>query len=384
MRHRTFTRTTHSLAPLLQAFLRLPLGVQLFLVLLVLAGLWISWRYERTTVSPPPAPVSEVETAGDVLFCHWNFENLFDDHDDPRRQVDEEYDNWFARDAAARQLKYQRLAEALLRLGGGRGPDIIAGNEVESLRAAELLREELNRRLSAEAPPYAYVVMLELRDAGRHIGPCVISRLPLRQPQLLGRRQRILEVTVSVHGKELVVINSHWTSQLSDKGDDPSRGRGAYAAVIGERVRQLYRQQPQIDLLLCGDFNTTPDDPLLREQLGLTGERNELSQPPPKLLGLLVGKSPERFGTIYYSGRLHDGRHYSGPLIYDQIAVSAGLLDQEGWSCLTESIQVPVEGLIRSGSRGRRPWRFGSPGDDPFGRGYSDHFPVTVTLRVQP
>ena len=49
-----------------------------------------------------------------------------------------------------------------------------------------------------------------------------------------------------------------------------------------------------------------------------------------------------------------------------------------------DSVRVPTDGLIRAGSKGRRPWRFGSRNDDAAGRGYSDHFPVMVTLRVAP
>jgi endonuclease/exonuclease/phosphatase family metal-dependent hydrolase len=366
----------------LRLFVQLPPAVQLLIVLVIVLGVWWVWRLETSAVRSHK-PVAE-PLARKILFCLWNFENLFDDHDDPRRPVDEEYDNWFARDSAARQLKYQRVAEALLQLAGGYGPDIIAGNEVESIRAAELLRDELNRRLPAEALSYSHLAMVELSDAGRHLAPCLISRYPLRQAHLLGKRQRILEVTVSAGAQDLIVINSHWTSQLSDKGDDPSRGRGSYAKVIGERVRQLCQQQPNIDLLVCGDFNTSPDDPLLRQHLGITGDPAELQQSPPKLLGLLVGKSPERFGTIYYSGRLANGQHHSGPLIYDQIAVSAGMLDNQAWTCYPESVQVPVEGLMRAGSTGRRPWRFGSAHDNPVGRGYSDHFPVTLVLSVIP
>ncbi|MCS7269932.1 MAG: hypothetical protein NZ703_02505 [Gemmataceae bacterium] len=378
---------SRAIAELLAAFGRLPPAYQAALLLLLVAVGLIYWLVQRHSEQPPASVVPEADAPlpqGDILFCHWNFENLFDDVNDQRRPPDAEYDRWFAQHADIRQLKYSRIAEALLRLGGGRGPDIIAGNEVESRRAAELLRDELNRRRSADTLPYEHLAMIELRDAGRHIAPCVISRLPLRQARLLGHRQRILEVLVSVQGKDLVLINSHWTSQLSDKGNDPGRGRAGYATVIAERFRHWYQQQPAVDLLVCGDFNTTPDDPLLHDRLGLTSNREQLTQAPPRLFGLLNGKSPELYGTIYYTGQLPDGRHFSGPLIYDQIAVSPGLLDDQAWTCLPDTLQVPTHGLIRSGSRGRRPWRFGSPGDDAFGRGYSDHFPVTVVLRLLP
>lgn len=388
MRRRFHRRSAQSWMHLMWAFQRLPPSAQAAVLLVLFIALLIGYLLSpRISDSPAPSdPASQDGVAGgDILFCLWNFENLFDDQDDSRRPVDEEYDNWFARNAPVRQLKYQRLAEALLRFQGGRGPDIIAGNEVESRRAAELLRDELNRRLPPDAPPYRHIAMRELRDAGRHIAPCLISRFPVRQAQLLGRRQRILEAIVTVNGHDLVVINSHWTSQLSDKWDDPHRGRAAYASTIAQRCCYWFQQRPRIDLLLCGDFNTTPDDLLLNQQLGVLPYPSlPTDTDNPRLVGLLQGKAADTFGTHFFTGRLPEGRNFSGPLIYDQIVVSTGLLDTLAWSCLPETLQVPTDGLIRPGSRGRRPWRFGSPGDDPLGRGYSDHFPVLLTLRVQP
>src|SRR5262245_35250591 len=87
------------------------------------------------------------ESADGYLFCFWNVENLFDDREDGRTGADREYDQWFARDPAAQQLKFNHLSDALIGLNGGKGPDILALAEVESVHAAELLRDTLNRRL---------------------------------------------------------------------------------------------------------------------------------------------------------------------------------------------------------------------------------------------
>ena len=39
--------------------------------------------------------------------------------------------------------------------------------------------------------------------------------------------------------------------------------------------------------------------------------------------------------------------------------------------------------LVRPGSTNHAPWRFGNEKDTGSGRGYSDHFPVTVRLKVR-
>src|SRR5258708_5326299 len=116
-----------------------------------------------------PRPVSGQAPADGYLFCFWNVENLFDDHLDHREQKgDREFDTWFARDPQALHQKLDHLSQALIDLNDGKGPDILAVAEVESVRAAELLREALNRRIADPAFSYSSVLMKNL-DAGRHI-----------------------------------------------------------------------------------------------------------------------------------------------------------------------------------------------------------------------
>jgi endonuclease/exonuclease/phosphatase family metal-dependent hydrolase len=364
-----------ALEQLITAFMRLPFRMRLVLISVVLVGglvfliaYWICTRHPEQHSSAPDSIGPKT-----VLLCHWNLENLFDDRDDRRRQPDEEYDQWFVNDPEARTWKYKRISDALLELNAGKGPDLIIGNEVESYRAAEILRDALNAKLPAGATPYGHVAMKEL-NAGRHIAPCVISRYPLSGAKLLGRRQRILEVHVVANGHDLRLIASHWTSKLSDQGADESRGRFGYANVIYEEYREAIREQPTVDLLVCGDFNDIPESDPVAGHLHVSADPHMVTptENPPRLFGLLSGKSPGAFGTHYFNG----------PVIYDQIAISPGLLDPFGWQYLADSVQVPTSGLIRSGSTARRPWRFGSKTDSAINRGFSDHFPVIATLKV--
>ncbi len=326
-------------------------------------------------VNVQPAPVAFPPGSRTVEFCVWNMENLFDDRDDKRRTVDEEYDNWFARNAEDRRRKYEKLAGWLLKQNEGRGPDVIVGIEIESYRAAQLLQEQLNAGLPASADRYEHVVMKEL-DAGRYIAPCVISRYPLSGAALHGRLLRILEVRVTVNGHDLTVIASHWTSQLSDDGSKQSSGRNRYATVIADLYRSAIRANPKVDFLVCGDFNDTPESEPVLNKLRMIGDARRVTADadPPRLFGLLSGKDPAEYGTHFYNR----------PLIYDQIGISPGLLDNHGWGYVPDSVRVPTDGLVRFGSRGRRPWRYGSERDDALGRGFSDHFPVLATFRVSP
>jgi hypothetical protein len=89
-------------------------------------------------------------------------------------------------------------------------------------------------------------------------------------------------------------------------------------------------------------------------------------------VNLFAGKDAQAgFGTHFYGGRWE---------IFDQIAISPGLLDGQGWSCDPQSVRT-VNTLFQPGDKKRRPWRFGTE-RDRHPRGASDHFPVTVRLSV--
>lgn len=335
-----------------------PLQVLLPLILLLAALLWYSTQPTQTITVPP----------GDFLFCFWNVENFFDNQDDRRNRIDEEYDNWFAQDSQAFQLKLQKLTDVLLNMNDGKGPDILALAEVESQLAAEQLKDALNARLPKEASPYVHVLMDEVK-VGRHIAPAIITRLPVIQDRTrqYDKRRRILEGRLKVNGKELVVIAAHWTSRV----EGGAEGRAAYADLIYGHYKAMYLSNPNVDVLICGDFNDNPEDVSVTEHLHATGKLALVrGSSEPLLYNLMADKDRQQYGTHYYQG-WHT---------FDQLIVSPGMLDGQGWMCAPSSVQVVK--LSRPKDKLGRPWRFGSRSDDPSQRGYSDHFPVTLTLSV--
>jgi len=302
--------------------------------------------------------------------------------------VDEQYDNAFATNGKLRDLKYDRISTALLRMNDGKGPDVIACAEVESVRAAEMLKEALNMKLAAAKKDaklqYKFVAMQNL-DAGRHIAPCVISRVnvDVRSVRLVKKPLRILETHLYVNNSDLCILAAHWTSQLQQRdGTDGDSGREKYANALYERFRELNKRSLDADVLVCGDFNDTPDADPVRKNLGAIADKSKVkpSNDPnnePFLLNLMGGKDPTKYGTIWYSGR---------PLIYDQICVSPGMLNSKGWGVDPDSVATITKDLMRGGATRREPWRFGDPDRDlrDSERGFADHFPIVVKLKVQP
>jgi len=296
---------------------------------------------------------------------------LFDDREDDRLQgSDREFDHWFAGDPAALKLKLSHLSEALVEMNGHRGPDIIALAEVESQNAAELLRDALNSKLSDSSMHYSHVLFKDPKG-GRHIATAIITRLPVKgdRTQLHGHRLRILEGHIEVNGHDLVVLATHWTSRLTDK---TGTQRAKYADQIYGVFNAMYHSNPQVDFLVGGDFNDPPDAPSVTDHLRAGGDLDAVrSSGKPLLLDVFAGPTFSHHGTHFGEGKWY---------IFDQIVVSPGLLDCKGWSCDLASAQI-VNTLFRPGDKRRLPWRFGN--SHAKDHGYSDHFPVTVRLKVE-
>jgi endonuclease/exonuclease/phosphatase family metal-dependent hydrolase len=341
--------------------LRIPLIVLVYLAIPLFLGA-CAW--------PPP---SEVQTGpGEYLFCHWNVENFFDDKPAKRHfKADQEFDTWFSSDPKIFQEKLDKLTEALLKMNGGKGPDVLSIVEVETPRAAEKLMDALNAKLQA-ADHYKHVLMKEL-DAGRHIAPAIITRLAVNENKttLHGHQQRILEGRVLAGGKELIVLSSHWTSRITEGSE---KGRAHYADTLYQTYKDYCEKDRAAAILVCGDFNDTPQDDSVVKHLHSSSDVNEVrpSTAQPLLFNLFGRKDAAGgYGTYYYNGKW---------TIFDQILVSPTMLGTSGWVCEPDTAAT-FNSLYRSGDIHKRPWRFGEE-NNKGPRGYSDHFPVTVKLRV--
>jgi endonuclease/exonuclease/phosphatase family metal-dependent hydrolase len=312
--------------------------------------------------------------AGTYTFCFWNVENLFDDRNDGRTGPgDNVYDPWMADSAEARERKLGRLCEVLLgeELNGGKGPDVIALCEVESDRATELLQSALNARLTDAKLRYGARAFAGA-GSGRHIGPALISRLPIEHDRTRqlgeGQRLRIMETRVKAAGQPLAVIASHWSSRVSDK---TGAGRAKYADVIHGRFRQLYEASAAARLVVCGDFNDDPTDPNLTERLKAVGDA-EAARGGGKLFDPFFALFEQGKKTLAHEGKGH---------LFDHICLSPGLLGGEGWSYVEGSARIVPMFANRNG----RPIPFGGKSATKGwgARGASDHFPVVVQLRVR-
>jgi endonuclease/exonuclease/phosphatase family metal-dependent hydrolase len=354
------------------------------LILLSVVGVlvlgYFVWTYWPKGETPPPPIVGDGRPAT-FLFCSWNVENLFDDADDARNRDDME--DWFGTDPAAFQSKLDRLAEGLLKMNGGVGPDVACLVEVESERAATALMDKVNSRLEATGygdRKYTHVLFKE-SVTDRRTAPAILTRLGVNADRTgkIGnpsRNGRILEGHLHYNGHKLVVIAAHWTSRLTDGKEDAHR-RLSYANDCYTRVRAILHENPDADVIVCGDFNDQYRDQSMRVGLKATNDPYVVgySLEEPRVLALFANWARDRepTGTVF-------NRDHGGWAVFDHICVTRGLLNPGGWSCDPASAMVFAPDEFRFQSRDREPFRYGGPSTKE--RGFSDHFPVTTQLNV--
>ena len=323
-------------------------------------------------------------SSGDYLFCFWNTENFFDNKVNGwRTESDKDFDRWFADNNALFEQKVKNLTEVLAALNDGKGPDILALAEVEvDSRAAEALKESLNKAIKPYATPYQHILMKN-PHGGRNIATALLTRLPVvaNRTQLIGSRLRILEGHIEGNGRDLAVLATHWTSRVSDKVGE---GRDKYADQIYGRFRAMHKSNPDVALLICGDFNDNPDDASVAKHLHASGALPsvEAGGDPPLLYDLFANswsqKKSAGFGTHFYRGKA---------FLFDHLVVSPGMVNgRGGWQCLAETAEIVKHRFVVATGRNKgHPLEFGNEKKKvPLSeRGVSDHLPVTVRLRLR-
>ncbi|HEX7061117.1 MAG TPA: endonuclease/exonuclease/phosphatase family protein [Woeseiaceae bacterium] len=247
--------------------------------------------------APSPAQ-PPTETAGEapqatpaVTLMTFNVENLFDTRDDPGKddatylplamKASDEHRAACARVSNPRwrdeclhwdwneaivARKLAVVGDAILQVGNGRGPDIVALQEVENLAILERLVTE---RLAGRG----YTPVLIEGDDERGIDVAFLTRLPLAAPAVLHRiefegvddaseadTRGILEATFRLPDGSLL---SGFAVHFPAPFHPPSMRRDAYAA-LNALAAALPDDRPAF---AAGDFNTTSEEDRERHML---------------------------------------------------------------------------------------------------------------------
>lgn len=176
--------------------------------------------------------------------------------------------------------KKKEDVEALVSVLAGQQADVLALVEVNSRQALEDLRSRLKER--GLDYPYEEFVKRE----GQMRGLALLSRFPLvekdsqadvplgcMEEAASGARQSacmmrgILSVTIDCPGGLLNVGVVHFKSRVGEQAGSEGLVRRAEAGRAYEWAMEKRKSSPDTPLILCGDFNDTPDSPVIRSLL---------------------------------------------------------------------------------------------------------------------
>ncbi|HKB17333.1 MAG TPA: endonuclease/exonuclease/phosphatase family protein [Planctomycetota bacterium] len=323
-----------------------------------------------------PGLASAQET---VTVAFWNVENLFDAEDDPRNPGDDEFlpgNGWT-------EERYHRKLGHLAEVIAGLDPNLLGLAEVENRRVLEdLVRQPpLGKR--------GWKIAHRESPDSRGIDVALLYREPfaiadekadvrLHEIALEKPTRGVLEAKVRAGERELFVLVNHWPSRIG--GAEATRDLRKKAAEVCRRIvcERVDACAPGrwADLLLMGDLNDDPQDAAVSGTLGATFEktvlfggaqtaRYALFNPMFRFVG--EGKP----GTLYFRGK---------PNVFDQLVVSRGLLESEGFSLDETSVEIFATDAMKDDKGEPKRFRRVKGGD--WVEGYSDHFPVRARLAL--
>ncbi len=322
-----------------------------------------------------------------VTIMAFNVENLFDNVDDPGKDdrtylaladkqsrehqaacAEIEVDRWREQcldwdwSDEVIDTKLAVIASVILQVGDGRGPDIVALQEVENVGILERLRSEY-----LAAAGYGPGILIE-GDDRRGIDVAFLTRLELAKPAKLHRidftgagadraydTRGILEATfVRPDGSLLTGYSVHFPAPFH-----PTEMREAAYRALNELRAGL---PPDRDAFAAGDFNTTSREDREKDMLGRFAR-------PYWTVAHEVGCRGCK-GTSYYAPR--EDWSFLDMILWSP-AKDRG--EKATWNLRAESVQIAAAapGQLRADGT---PWRF----EMPAGAGISDHLPMVVTI----
>ena len=302
-------------------------------------------------------------------------------------------------DDARYRMRLANAAAAVLaavpRGAGLPGPDLLCLEEIENEGVLEALR---SGPLSAARYRYAAVAPAE----GGPFSDCVLSRLPIVSTRCHaattpgGRVGRdLLEVELEAKGGRLVLLSCHWKSK-SGGGEETEEARREEAALVRGRAAALLSAGPGAALVVCGDFNESPDEYLRVDRRYATAlmpvEEVHRGAAPSAggslpLRRLLVASTPALAlpleGEVVLFSPWAASAGYSYSYSYrgsrerlDGFLLSPGLLGEGGLRF--KAFAVAAAPFLLDAKGDPLAW----PGSGA--SGYSDHLPVLLELEARP
>lgn len=303
----------------------------------------------------------------------YNLENLFDFEDDTLIN-DEEYlpssmRNW---SYYRYNEKSNRMAKAILSIGGWQAPDVVGVCEVENRRVLEDLvatdvLKKLNYRIIHFESPDRRGIDVGILYRPETVDTLFAKAYPVKTPDDLDFKTRdVLYVKMRILDDTLHYFVNHWPSRYGGQMQSEPK-RILAAGVVRGVVDSIQLNNKNAKVVVMGDLNDSPDNISVSETL--RGVKN-----------------PERTSdlkNLMQDLSVEEGSHrYQGEWGYlDQIIVSIPLLNATNGVKLKDGAHVHRAAFLMERDEkypGTKPYRT-FVGMRHIG-GFSDHLPVFIDL----
>jgi predicted extracellular nuclease len=329
----------------------------------------------------------------DYHIAWWNLENLFDEEnalalgrrtEKVFRSIRDDIAGWTPE---LRDRKIEQLASVIAQMNSGRGPDLLGVCEVENRFVLERLIDAVNAALPVGR---SYALVHADTDDARGIDVAFIydeTLFHVPQPveesvffHVVMRRNATREIvqvnftTDTPAARTWAVFGNHWPSRSG--GQFESAG---YRAIAGETLgffhqRVLEVHGPATPMLAMGDFNDEPfDESLTRHSLS-TRQRTKVTaaRESPLLWNLMWPTAGAPDGSFYFDNQ---------PNILDQFLVNKNMATGDApLRADPGSVQILKPPAMVDKGVYKKPVPFGGMGGPVNRDGFSDHFPITMTV----
>lgn len=181
----------------------------------------------------------------------------------------------------------------------------------------------------------------------------------------------LLVVEGVLDGEKVAFFVNHWPSRRGGEAVSAPK-RNAAASLLKQEMDNLREKNPNIKIIVMGDFNDDPISPSFRNYVKAVGDEKELSEEYP-YFNPMHKMYKKGVATLAYQ---------DAPHLFDQIIYSKNLISKElsnTYRVYKTEVFAPAYLINKQGNYKGYPFR--SWNGDHFTGGYSDHFPVFTILQ---
>lgn len=320
---------------------------------------------------------SQTSHCKDNMICiaFYNVENIFDTIDNPQTN-DQNFlpESSYQWNSEKYYKKIQNISSAIATIGQKEtqnAPILIGLAEIENKNVLEDLinSPQLKKynygivHFDSQDPRGIDVGLLYQKDRFKIFDSSVARTV-------VNSRDQLLVSGILDKEDSLFILINHWTSRIS--GTQKSEPKRIASAQLARRTcDSLCQKHPNAKIIIMGDFNDNPSDISISQYLEAEGDTNKINTSCQLYNPMYVLAQNGKGSSVYQKQwNLYDQIIISGNLLYKNKNglhfVTAAIFDDEMLKQKKENYQDYPQRTITSNA---------------YYGGYSDHFPVYITLK---